>query len=309
MVNNAPNRHQSTSWNEEKELMEDARMRLYDQFSRKLYKAVALKDQVLSDKSTTGLLDKSAMPNHSKLTQIAERLNRLQCRLAGIAASSTAKSSSEDIPSFVPSNQDLDELDKCIIELTEIAPTVTIADMPDMPPVPKSPSKGFKWFRYALWALTLVGIIAAIAGFVTAANGTLPIFAGDSLLAASLGLLGGVAFSFFNVLGIAPSTDFDITDWSKNIARLLLGVLLGWVFYFAFVQSAFANFANAKSGAAIAGVVILLPFLAGYSTVLVVAILDKTMDAVLFALGLNEKSTSVSRTDKSKANTDQSRSL
>ena len=174
-----------------------------------------------------------------------------------------------------------------------------------MPPVQKSPSKGLKWFRYALWALTFGGIILAIAGFVTAANGALTVFEGDSLLAASLGLLGGVAYSFFNVLGIkVSSADFEADDWSKNIARLLLGVLLGWVFYFAFAQSAFANFANAKSGAATAGIVILLPFLAGYSTALVVAILDKAMQAVLFALGLDEKSTSVSRTDKSKANTD-----
>jgi hypothetical protein len=42
--------------------------------------------------------------------------------------------------------------------------------------------------------------------------------------------------------------------------------------------------------------------LAGYSTALVVAILDKAIKAMNFALGLEEKSTSVPQTDKSKAN-------
>lgn len=204
----------------------------------------------------------------------------------------------------MPSLQDLNELDACIIDLTKIAGPVTIADMPSVPkPIPVPPKR----FQYVLWGLAVIGLAGAIFGFVLAAiNAQYPWFVvgGHSLLAASLGLLGGVAYSFFNMLDIVPSAGFNLTDWSRNVARLLLGVLFGWVFYFSFAESAFANLTKPQSGAVAVSIIILLPFLAGYSTVLVVAILEKALQAVIFALGLDERSTSVPRTDKSKANTD-----
>ena len=285
---------------------EQARNELYKQFSERLYKAVKLKNHIL-EKSTPGLPSKPAVPD---VIEIAKKLNRLQWRLAYYpeeipGEEEVLNKDFEHVKGVyqnqknMPSVHDLDELDQCIADLEKISDTVTIADMPDMPSVPKPPPRSFS---VVLWVLAIAGIFAAIVGFVTAANGFFTVFEGDSLLAASLGLLGGVAYSFCNVLGIAPSADYDGADWSRNIAHLLLGVLLGWVFYFAFAQSAFASFANTKPGAATSGIVILLPFLAGYSTALVVAVLDKAIQAMDFALGLEEKSTSVPRTDKSKAN-------
>jgi len=266
---------------EDKQLIE-AKEQLHSQFRERLYEAVALKNHLLSEKYVSGL---------SGLMELADKLNTLQCKLA-----ETATSPIEDKSSFVPSLQDLNELDECIMKLTQLANTAA-----EMPPARKLLSVLKPSPSFVLWALAVIGLAGAIAGFVTAANGSLTVFEGDSLLAASLGLLGGVAYSFFNMIDIVSSVAFDR---SKNVARLLLGVLFGWVFYFAFAQSAFANLTKLQSGAATINIVILLPFLAGYSTALVVAILEKALQAVIFALGLDQRSTSAPRTDKSQANTD-----
>jgi hypothetical protein len=267
-----------------------ARNELEKQFCERLDKAVKLKNHIL-EKSTTGLPGQPAVPD---IMEIAKKLNRLQWRHVHypekIPGEEELNKDFEHVKTvYMPSVDDLNELDQCIADLEKISDTVTKPDMPSVPkPLPIN-------FNLVLWLLTIVGLFGAIFGFVTAANGFWTVFEGDSLLAASLGLLGGVAFSFFDVLGVVPSADYDGADWARNFARLLLGVLLGWVFYFAFAQSAFANFANTKSGAAASGIVILLPFLAGYSTALVVAILDKAIKAMNFALGLEEKSTSARR--------------
>lgn len=63
----------------------EAKKQLRSQFRERLYKAVALKNHVLSDKSIP-----SGMPqSESDPMSIAKRLNTLQCILAGTATSSS----------------------------------------------------------------------------------------------------------------------------------------------------------------------------------------------------------------------------
>lgn len=110
-----------------------------------------------------------------------------------------------------------------------------------------------------------------------------------SLLAMSLGFLGAVVYSFFFALQIIPRRAFNYNDKYNNYARLLLGLLLGWIVYFVFLQENFV--ATLRPGSIIdpeKRLLLILPFLVGYSTTLTVGILNKAITAVQITLGLDD---------------------
>lgn len=107
---------------------------------------------------------------------------------------------------------------------------------------------------------------------------------GNILLATSLGLLGSVMFQIFNTIGVIKEKAFSIEDIFSNRLRIYIGPAIGFLFYFALTQGALPQGEKLSNGLAI-----LLPFLGGFSTKLVVGILDKMVQAVMLAFGIEDK--------------------
>jgi hypothetical protein len=199
------------------------------------------------------------------------------------------KSASRDLAT--PTADARTKLDAILSDLTAVTFPTTIDAI-----TVKPETDAYARFKRWLFRIGIFGLFMAIVGFALSvlSPAWMPNQWSNSLLAMSLGLLGAVVYSFFGVLRVIPSQAFNQDDEYSNYARLLLGVLVGWVFYFAFAQSAFYNLkqygANAVGSTANAGVLLLLlPFVAGYSTRFVIGILERAIVALETALGINEK--------------------
>jgi hypothetical protein len=188
------------------------------------------------------------------------------------------------------------EFDRALSELTRLTFPVTIDTLSS-----ESESFEYRRFKKILFSTGIITLVIAILGFCmsVASPYNLPPQVGNSILALSLGLLGAVVYSLFNVLRIIPPQAFNPTDEYANYARLLLGLLLGWVFYFTFALDKFLELGNPgglenKADA----VYLLIPFVAGYSTKFVISILERVILALETAIGVEEKRDTATRKTK-----------
>ncbi len=238
-----------------------------EQFDRLLEKAILLKD--------------FAVKNGYELDpKTIEDLNQLRYR---VGQSSPAGNRTAD---------DQTKLDAVVADLTSVTFPTTIDSL-------SSDSESVEYVRFKswLWKIGLAALILAIIGFAAVAVSMIPLQISNSLLALSLGALGAVTYSFFNVLRVVPPQAFNPRDEYSNYARLLLGVLLGWVFYFAFARGAFQSLPSYLSGKPesadrqnwTVAFLLLAPFVAGYSTKFVVGVLDRVIAALETTLGIEEK--------------------
>jgi len=178
-----------------------------------------------------------------------------------------------------------DKLDSVIVALTSITFPTTMDDLSG-----ELESDQYKRFKGWLFGLGIGALIFAILGFVFTFVNAIPLQLSNSILALSLGLLGAIIYSLFNVLRVVPPQAFNPKDEYSNYARLLLGVLLGWVFYFAFAIDVFKNLKDINSTKGWKeACLLLMPFVAGYSTKFVVGILNRVIAALEIALGIEDK--------------------
>ncbi len=105
-----------------------------------------------------------------------------------------------------------------------------------------------------------------------------------SILAAALGLLGALLYLIFSIIGAISEKTLSLDDRYSLIARVALGPVVGWLFYFAYPESI------QRAGAS---PLVLLPFLAGFSTKLVVGIFEQAIRAVELTMGMEEKTKQV----------------
>ena len=184
--------------------------------------------------------------------------------------------------------EDSSKLDKAIAGLTRVTFPVTLDTLST-----ERESKEYKRFKKVLFGTGIVALPLAMVGFFYSTQHTsFPIQLANSILAISLGLLGAVIYSLFNVLRVIPPRAFNPNDEYSNYARLLLGVLLGWIFYFMFAQEAFENLQNflvTDGKDKENSFSLLIPFIAGYSTKFVIAVLEKMITALEIAIGIEDK--------------------
>ncbi len=179
-------------------------------------------------------------------------------------------------------------LDKAIRDLTSITFPTTIDTL--LFQMSDEGLKAIRRFRSSLTWIGLVALVVAISAFslakldATRAGMWGPALTnlGVALLGVSLGLLGAVVYVIFNLIGEWTERVMSKEDTAEAYLRLLLGPLVGWVFFFAFAQEAFARPASSSA-------LLLFPFLAGFSTKLVVGIINQTLQAVQITLGLEDK--------------------
>lgn len=195
-----------------------------------------------------------------------------------------------------PTAEDLVKLDKILGDLTAITFPATVDNISKA-----AESVAYRRFKRWLFNISALALVGAVTGFVCSVHPPrIPLEVSNSVLALSLGLLGALVYSFFGVLRVIPAQAFNPEDEYANYARLVLGILLGWIFYFAFAREAFLNLtqlASATSSKASRAEVlwILLPFLAGYSTKFVIGVLERSMVALETALAISDKRDTINR--------------
>ncbi len=110
---------------------------------------------------------------------------------------------------------------------------------------------------------------------------------GEHLFPLALGLLGSTTYIFFSLMNVVSERAIDESDVFSSYARLMLGPAFGWLFAQVFNVSVNApNTGNAKSQ-----LLLLIPFVAGFSTRLVLGIINQSIQAIEITLGLNDKRT------------------
>lgn len=119
----------------------------------------------------------------------------------------------------------------------------------------------------------------------------------------SLGAVGSIAFIGMNALSVQHDVTFDLGNRTLLLLRIALGALFGLVLTLPFGFTGFADFAHDivmydpanSSPARLASnllsraTLLLLPFILGFSTSLVIVILNKLMDGAQALFGGNGK--------------------
>jgi hypothetical protein len=182
----------------------------------------------------------------------------------------------------------LSEFDRALSELTRITFPVTIDTLSS-----EAESREYKRFKKILFGTGVFTLIVAIIGFCLSVKPPIGIshMLANSILALALGLLGAVVYSLFNVLRIIPPQAFNPSDEYANYARLLLGLLLGWLFYFSFALEAFLQLEGFRviQDDTKNTFYLLIPFVAGYSTKFVISLLERLISALEITLGVEDK--------------------
>lgn len=114
------------------------------------------------------------------------------------------------------------------------------------------------------------------------------------LYGASLGAMGAMSYQLFSVGRLIVDDKLSATDKYGSFSRLLLGGIFGWLFTLVFSRTALtAAFMFDVDDESYAGatqyLLLLLPFLAGYSSTLVTGLLNRLVEAVAIALRLESK--------------------
>jgi hypothetical protein len=155
---------------------------------------------------------------------------------------------------------------------------------------------GVRYFMLMLRVIGGVGFLLAIACAVVLQAASKkyempPWFVAGAtmILPAVLGLLGCITYIYFNVIGLLSEKAFNLEDTQTNYVRLSLGCMLGWIFYFFFCRDAFEALSIPQAPGAQKPILLLVPFLVGFSTKLVVGVLNQAIRAAELTLGLENK--------------------
>jgi hypothetical protein len=231
------------------------------QLERKLKRALLLKDYALSR-------------NLDVPPEVITSLNK------------AAQASDQDIESFC------NDIDLAIKSLTALTYPTTIETVAS-----NKAGAVVNHFMRFLQVVGAVGLIVAmicvgILRYPSSEKFSIPIWLTSStpmVLSAVLGLLGCMTYIYFNVIGLLSEKAFNIEDTQANKVRLFLGFMLGWIFYFFFCRDAFEALVPGPKGEKPQPILLLVPFLVGFSTRLVVGVLNQAIRAAELTLGLENK--------------------
>ena len=147
-------------------------------------------------------------------------------------------------------------------------------------------------FRALLFALLCFSLLLSIIGLIAARSEYAEL--GRHLFPLALGLLGSTTYIFFSLMNVVSERAIDETDVFSSYARLMLGPAFGWLFAQIFsisFDSVGSASASASAGNIRSQLMLLIPFLAGFSTRLVLGIVNQSIQAIEIALGLGDKRT------------------
>ncbi|MBI3407975.1 MAG: hypothetical protein HY040_06420 [Planctomycetes bacterium] len=171
------------------------------------------------------------------------------------------------------------ELDKAIRDLTELTYPTTIESIGATP-------SGSSFPRFVIFLLGVALLLLFLGAFASDAD--TKVFskaAQHATIVISLGALGALTYIFFNLIGILSEKAFNPSDNLANALRVVVGAIVGWA-----LSNAYADPNQTQTG-----IITLLPFLAGFSTRLVVGLLNQAIRAVELTLGLEDQGTELVR--------------
>lgn len=146
-------------------------------------------------------------------------------------------------------------------------------------------------FKTVITILPLIALGYAIFSYIKLGSSDSDAQLWASSLALSLGLMGALVYILFNVIGEMSSRAFNINDTYSNYLRMVLGALFGWVFYFALLQENIRSTPGDTNPDGNISPLLLLPFLAGFSTRLVLGILNQAIRATELTFGIEDRGT------------------
>jgi hypothetical protein len=176
------------------------------------------------------------------------------------------------------------EIDSAIRDLTAITYPATIETLE------LAGESGLGTVRTLVWSLVVIGgviFFVAVYGYKQSQTQTQTLF-WPSSVAACLGALGSLVYIFFNLIGVIREKTFSREDSYAHVIRLFLGAIVGWVFFIAFTSD------KDKSGLA-QPLLFLLPFVSGFSTRLVVGLINQVIQAIELTMGLESKNADLLR--------------
>jgi hypothetical protein len=142
------------------------------------------------------------------------------------------------------------------------------------------------WVAATAAALGVLSLLAMFGAFryIPEISLVLPFY---MLWLASLGAVGSIAFIGMNALAVQEDATFDLTNHRLIILRITLGALFGVVLTLPFGFKDFLDFVGDlrsgnvnTTGVATQSILLLLPFILGFSTPLVIMILNQFVEAV-----------------------------
>jgi hypothetical protein len=143
-----------------------------------------------------------------------------------------------------------------------------------------------KWVPYMVGLLGCVAFVSIVGCTFLAqpSQWNVPLYL---IWLASLGAIGSMSFVGMNVLSIQDDATFDLSNRSFLIFRIVLGALFGTVITLPFGFKTFTTFINSllSGGAEVSAsltvdsLMLLLPFILGFSTSLVIMILNQFIEA------------------------------
>ncbi len=157
------------------------------------------------------------------------------------------------------------------------------------------------WVVGVLGAMALCSLLAAftvsVIGRTILASGSLPpsferfhritMFVAFLTWISALGGIGSIAFIGMNALAVLQDVTFDTTNKKLVILRSILGALFGVVITLPVGYKAFTDFISSLFNPSAPGaevvsttVLLLLPFVLGFSTTLVIMIMSQFVDAI-----------------------------
>jgi hypothetical protein len=157
----------------------------------------------------------------------------------------------------------------------------------------------FLYGQLPTW-VTLTAIVLGVVAFVSLVVALgLPNANAGVILAiymiwlAALGAIGSIAFVGMNALAVQADVTFDMTNTKLIVLRIVLGALFGIVLTLPFGFASFGKFladlsiggGQLSAGLALQSVLLLLPFILGFSTSLVIMILNQFVEAVQMFFG------------------------
>ncbi|MDH5359563.1 MAG: hypothetical protein OEX03_03320 [Gammaproteobacteria bacterium] len=101
----------------------------------------------------------------------------------------------------------------------------------------------------------------------------------------SLGALGAISYMLFNIVGLLDEKTFSVSNTDTNNLRIILGAITGWISYIILRNS---NYYDDNNFVMIA---IVAAFITGFSSKLVVGIINQAIDAIERATGITKSAT------------------
>jgi hypothetical protein len=153
------------------------------------------------------------------------------------------------------------------------------------------------WLSLTAIILGGIAILAFVAGLYLAgpAETRQYVFVPFLVWASALGATGSIAFIGMNALAVQDDATFDLTNEKLIVLRIALGALFGVVlpltvgysYFLEYLKEASGETATTSGDVLARAAIILLPFILGFSTTLVIMILNRFVEAVQSLFGKN----------------------